>query len=234
MSSTSRSNYTALLDHHREVFYTKNNTRVFVKRVTANTLSSAPVKSVHDVAELNRTFEPATTMRRLSHENINQFVGICLDYRPGNVQNELGDSNAVPVALFEYQVKHSLRHALRQSNDSDWALDTELKNCYIADCVRGMCALHEAGIVHGFLHTGNIVLDSKLTCKITNYGLAKFGRERTELEPVSLGSRLLRNKKHIEKLTFRSPEQLRAGFYCCDVKKSDIYSIGMVLNEVIT
>lgn len=183
-----------------------------------------------NAVELNRLFSPAAVLYELAHDNINRFVGICLDYRAQEGDDNDGDGEPKVVVVFKFQPKGSLRDML---NNTDWSMDADLKNCLVADCVRGMQALHAAKCVHGFLHTSNVVMNAKFTCEITDYGLTNFARVREDIEPV-LQSAVSANNSGLEKLIFRAPEQIKNGLLDVDAYKCDLYSTGILLTEIVT
>ncbi|GAB1601125.1 atrial natriuretic peptide receptor 1-like [Argonauta hians] len=94
-------------------------------------------------------------MRDLSHENINLFIGSCVD--PPNL-----------CVLFAYCSKGSLQDILE--ND-DIKLDWTFKQSLLSDLVNGMAYIHSSSLVsHGRMKSSNCVVDSRWVLKITDYG----------------------------------------------------------------
>ncbi|VDL91514.1 unnamed protein product [Schistocephalus solidus] len=108
------------------------------------------------------------SIRQLNSRNVNQLVGICLD--------------PPELAIYmEYCPKRSLNDVLRNEvMPLSWAFKLSL----IQDVVYGMEYLHSHGIIHGRLNSNNCVVDDRLTCKITDYGLdsIRYLRKEEKLE----------------------------------------------------
>jgi predicted Ser/Thr protein kinase len=83
----------------------------------------------------------------------------------------------------------------------------------------GLAAAHDHGVLHRDLKPGNIMLDGRGRVRITDFGLATLS-ENMGAEEVSAGTP-----------AYMAPEQL-AGVGV--TKRSDIYSLGLVLYEIFT
>ncbi|VDK40436.1 unnamed protein product [Taenia asiatica] len=103
-------------------------------------------------------------MRQLSHRNLCQLVGVCLE--------------PPEIAIFmEYCPKRSLRDVFRNEvMPSSWAFKLSL----IQDIVCGVEFLHTHGFIHGRLNSQNCVVDDRLTCKITDFGLESIRYNKPE------------------------------------------------------
>ena len=139
------------------------------------------------------------SVRELSHENVNPFVGACVD--APNV-----------CILMLYANKGSLQDVLQNDNMN---LSWDFKISFATDIVKvsqnefhksyfyvffikfilefliycefwlifqGMQYLHSSPIVfHGKLTSNNCLIDNRWTCKITDYGLRLFKATRNKL-----------------------------------------------------
>jgi len=116
-------------------------------------------------------------IRELVHENLAKFVGICLE--PGHL-----------YVGYEYCSRGSLQDLL--ANESV-AMDWNLRYSIIGDILNGLHFIHTSLFeYHGRLKSTNLVLDSRFTVKLTDFGLRNLynqvdlinDRELDELEEL--------------------------------------------------
>ena len=83
----------------------------------------------------------------------------------------------------------------------------------------GIGAAHAAGIIHRDIKPQNIIISKEGKVKVTDFGIAKAVTSNT-ISTNAMGS-----------VHYTSPEQARGGY---SDQKSDIYSIGITLYEMVT
>ncbi|VVD03543.1 unnamed protein product [Leptidea sinapis] len=108
-------------------------------------------------------------MRDLQHDNVNGFVGACIE--PPNV-----------CALSEYCTRGSLKDILE---NEDIKLDNMFIASLVGDIIRGMIFIHESPLqYHGALRPSNCLVDARWVVKLADFGLREF--RRGELPPPPL------------------------------------------------
>ncbi|MCP3915212.1 MAG: protein kinase [bacterium] len=110
-----------------------------------------------------------------------------------------------------------------RKNDYDAAARLELMAC-IADAVHHA---HERGVVHRDLKPGNILIEEGGRPKILDFGIARL----TDLDLHTISP--TRTGELVGTLAYMSPEQVRGESRCID-RRSDVYSLGVVLYELLS
>ncbi|XP_038050160.1 atrial natriuretic peptide receptor 1-like [Patiria miniata] len=153
-----------------------------------------------------------STVRNLKHENINPFIGACID-QP-NI-----------CILMEYCHKGSLQDVLE--ND-DIKLDDNFKLSFSMDICKGVQYLFSTTLrSHGRLKSSNVLIDKRWTCKLTDYGLALFKSGQTDVyEDI---------EHDVYKASlWTAPELLRCPPAVSNgTPEGDIYSLGIILQEIV-
>jgi len=130
--------------------------------------------------------------------------------------HEIGEHENQAYIAMEYVEGGSLKDLLvNQELTTNKVIEIASQLC------QGLSEAHQAAIVHRDIKPDNILLDSKGRVKIADFGLSKL-RNVTKLtrESSTLGT-----------LSYMSPEQIQSA----DVdQRSDIFSLGVVLYEMIT
>jgi serine/threonine protein kinase len=129
--------------------------------------------------------------------------------------------------------------SLAERMDRGPALPLPVAVQLIADCLRGLQVVHEAGIVHRDLKPDNIFViedaDGAFP-KLIDFGISKRTEPTGALTPIGMlgakKSRLTQPGMVVGTPYYMSPEQLR-GRNDLD-RRSDVYSVGVILYELLT
>ncbi|KAI3684801.1 hypothetical protein L6452_34027 [Arctium lappa] len=126
--------------------------------------------------------------------------------------------------VFEYMTMGSLREWLgRQRSEETHGLHTRVQ--IAMDVAYGLHYLHnftKPGYVHKNINSSNILLDSNLRAKISNFSLARTTNNGNDISALTriVGTR-----------GFMAPEYVGNG---CVTSKVDVYSFGVVMMELIS
>ncbi|MEY2496990.1 MAG: eukaryotic-like serine/threonine-protein kinase [Verrucomicrobiota bacterium] len=176
----------------------------FEKQVAIKLLSHGP-----DTAELERRFRSEReVLARLDHPNIARLL-------------DAGTTDdGIPYIVMEYVDGMPLTRFVAENHLSIPArLELFLKVCAAVEVA------HRHSVVHRDLKPNNILVNHEGEAKLLDFGIAKLiGHEANPLELTALGQ---------ERLTpiSASPEQAQGELV---TKSSDIYSLGVLLYELLT
>ncbi|KAK7292971.1 hypothetical protein RJT34_15830 [Clitoria ternatea] len=148
----------------------------------------------------------------LHHPNLVNLIGYCAD----------GDQR---LLVYEYMPLGSLEDHLFEVGPQKKALDWQTRMKVALDAAKGVEYLHVKAnppVIYRDLKSSNILLDKEFNAKLSDFGLAKLG-------PTG-------DKSHVSSRVmgtygYCAPEYQRTGQLTV---KSDIYSFGVVLLELIT
>jgi serine/threonine protein kinase len=149
-----------------------------------------------------------TTISSVQHKNLVKLHGFCID-------------NNAPLLVYEYLENGSLDQALFRDNNLnlDWAMRFEI----ILGIARGITYLHEESnvrIVHRDIKASNVLLDTDLTPKISDFGLAKlYDEKQTHVSTRIAGT-----------FGYLAPEYAMRGRL---TEKVDIFAFGVVMLETV-
>ncbi|CAA0307293.1 unnamed protein product [Arabidopsis thaliana] len=147
---------------------------------------------------------------KLQHKNLVRLLGCCIK----------GEEK---LLIYEYLVNKSLDVFLFDST-LKFEIDWQKRFNIIQGVARGLLYLHRDSrlrVIHRDLKVSNILLDEKMIPKISDFGLAR----------MSQGTQYQDNTRRVVgTLGYMAPEYAWTGVFS---EKSDIYSFGVLLLEII-
>ncbi|XP_062205451.1 serine/threonine-protein kinase RIPK-like [Phragmites australis] len=146
---------------------------------------------------------------QLRHPHLVKLIGYCYE-----------DEHRLLV--YEFMVRGSLEKHLFKKYSASLPWPVRLKIAIGA--AKGLAFLHEAAkpVIYRDFKTSNILLDSDYTAKLSDFGLAKDGPGEDE---THVSTRVMGTEG------YAAPEYIMTGHLTI---KSDIYSFGVVLVELLT
>lgn len=127
-----------------------------------------------------------------------------------------GEHNELPFHVFEYIDGPTLREYR-----SGRIMDPITASRIVADVAEAVHHSHRQGIVHRDLKPNNILIDRQGGAHVTDFGIA--------LEHSELGT----GSRYVGTPLYMSPEQVRGSSHHLD-GRSDVYSLGVILYELVT
>ncbi|XP_046997916.1 atrial natriuretic peptide receptor 1-like [Schistocerca americana] len=181
---------------------------IFVFQGTRVAIKKVTIKKKLDISK--KLLWEIKQVRDVTHENTVRFVGACVD------------TNNILI-LTEYCPKGSLKDVLENGElDLDWNFRMSL----IHDIVKGMAYLHSCELgVHGKLRSGNCLIDGRFVLKITDFGLRS----------LTTPAEVIKDHNYFTKLLWIAPELLPQTTVPGNpaTQKGDVYSFGIILEEII-
>ncbi|KAL3645186.1 hypothetical protein CASFOL_010366 [Castilleja foliolosa] len=168
-------------------------------------------KNKENIMRRSGVLAEVAVLGNVRHRNIVRLLGCC-----GN--------NKCTMLLYEYMPNGSLDDLLHGKNKvnnlvADWVTRYKIA----LGVAQGICYLHhdcDPVIVHRDLKPGNILLDAEMEARVADFGVAKLIQSDESMMSVIAGS-----------YGYIAPEYA----YTLQVdEKSDIYSYGVVLMEILT
>ncbi|KQK15886.1 hypothetical protein BRADI_1g25552v3 [Brachypodium distachyon] len=149
---------------------------------------------------------------KLKHKNLVRLVGVCLEQQERLLVYEFVPNRSLDIILFGDTEKRE---------QLDWGKRYKIIN----GIARGLQYLHEDSqlkVVHRDLKASNILLDTNMNPKISDFGLARLF-ERDQTQGVT--------NRVVGTYGYMAPEYVMRGNYSV---KSDAFSFGVMVLEIVT
>jgi eukaryotic-like serine/threonine-protein kinase len=154
--------------------------------------------------QIERFRREARTVAQLSHPNVVAVI-------------DAGEDGGHPYIVFEYVEGETLKQRIERLG----RLPLDEAAAYAIEVGRGLAAAHTRRMVHRDVKPQNVLIDAEGRAKVTDFGIAR----ELESDGLTATGRVLGTTDYV------SPEQAMG--HNVDAR-SDIYSLGVVLFEMLT
>jgi tRNA A-37 threonylcarbamoyl transferase component Bud32 len=154
--------------------------------------------------QLERFRREARAVAKLSHPSVVAVI-------------DAGEDGGHPYIVFEYVEGENLKQRIKRLGP----LDPPEALAYAIEVARGLAVAHNRKLVHRDVKPQNVLIDAEGRAKVTDFGIAR----QLEQQGVTDTGRVLGTTDYV------SPEQAMG--HGVD-PRSDIYSLGVVLYEMLT
>ncbi|RZC55762.1 hypothetical protein C5167_014614 [Papaver somniferum] len=179
------------------------------------------VATTAETAALRTSFrQEVAVWHKLDHPNVTKFIGASmgtsnLKIPPGNSDGRSALPARACCVVVEY-LQGTLKSYLFRNRRKKLPYKTVIQ--LALDLARGLSYLHSQKIVHRDVKTENMLLDSKLTVKIADFGVARVEAQNPSDMTGETGT-----------LGYMAPEVLDGKPYN---RRCDVYSFGICLWEI--
>src|SRR5918996_2323292 len=154
--------------------------------------------------QLQRFRQEARAVAKLTHPNVVAVI-------------DAGEDGGHPYIVFEYVKGENLKQRIKRLGP----LEPQEALAYAIEIARGLVVAHGRNMVHRDVKPQNVLIDAEGRAKVTDFGIAR----QLEQQGLTATGRVLGTTDYV------SPEQAMG--HGVDAR-SDIYSLGVVLYEMLT
>jgi eukaryotic-like serine/threonine-protein kinase len=154
--------------------------------------------------QLERFRQEARAVAKISHPNVVSVI-------------DAGEDGGYPYIVFEYVEGETLKARINRVG----ALDVQESLAYAIEIARGLTVAHARKMVHRDIKPQNVLIDAEGRAKLTDFGISR----QLEQDGMTATGRVLGTTDYVapEQAMGRGADQ-----------RSDIYSLGVVLFEMLT
>jgi len=154
--------------------------------------------------QLERFRQEARAVAKISHPNVVAVI-------------DAGEDGGHPYIVFEYVEGETLKARINRIG----ALDVQEALAYAIEIARGLTVAHARKMVHRDIKPQNVLIDAEGRAKLTDFGISR----QLEKDGLTATGRVLGTTDYVapEQAMGRGADQ-----------RSDIYSLGVVLFEMLT
>jgi hypothetical protein len=154
--------------------------------------------------QLERFRQEARAVAKVSHPNVVAVI-------------DAGEDHGHPYIVFEYVEGETLKQRINRVG----AIDPQEALAYAIEIARGLTIAHSRNLVHRDVKPQNVLIDPEGRAKLTDFGISR----QLEEDGMTATGRVLGTTDYV------APEQAMG--HAVD-QRSDIYSLGVVLYEMLT
>ncbi|KAK4771496.1 hypothetical protein SAY87_032028 [Trapa incisa] len=183
---------------------------VYTAHLKGGKLGAVKVLSATSSQGVDEFLTEIKVISEIEHENLVTLYGCCVE-------------NDHRILVYNYLENNSLAHTLLGKNPKNIQFSWRTRYNIGIGVARGLAFLHEASqphIIHRDIKASNILLDTDMTPKISDFGLAKLvPPNMTHVSTRVAGT-----------LGYLAPEYAVNGRL---TRKADVYSFGVLLVEIV-
>lgn len=163
-----------------------------------------------DTESIDQVVNEIKLLSTVSHPNLVRLLGCCID-------------KGEQILIYEFMPNGTLYHHLHREGGGNEGLKWQVRLKIAKETAQAIAFLHSAvpPIYHRDIKSTNILLDNEFKTKVADFGLSRLG---------------MTESSHISTAPQGTPgyldPQYHQNFHLSD--KSDVYSLGVVLVEIIT